>query len=72
MTGAMCVPDESTCREAAGECLRIANKTKNQDVRMQFVVLAGKFLDLATLGGGDVAFRALLDEYNGYQMQMQM
>jgi hypothetical protein len=62
--------DREAYRQAAAECLEIANSTTEQQTRTRLVVLASKFLDLARgTSGDDSSLRVLLDEFNDAQMR---
>jgi hypothetical protein len=63
------MPDRDTCRRAAAECMELAMSMRNENMRVQLIKLAGKFLDLSSRSGGADAFRALIDEFNDLQMR---
>lgn len=62
--------DRDAYRQAAAECLEIANSATEQQTRTRLVVLASKFLDLANgPNGDDSVLGVLLDEFNDAQMR---
>ena len=61
--------DQKTYRQAAAECLEIASTTTDPHARTRLVVLASKFLDLASKPGEYDPLRALIDEFNDSQMR---
>jgi hypothetical protein len=67
----MAIQDE--LREAAASCLDIAQTTTDQDARTRLLILAQKFVELASGAAGgassDQVLGRLLDEFNDGQMR---
>jgi hypothetical protein len=61
--------DQNSYRQAAAECLEIAGTTTDPEARIRLVVLASKFLDLASKPGEYDPLRVLIDEFNDGQMR---
>jgi hypothetical protein len=55
-------------REAAAQCLDIAQTTVDENARAPLLLLAQKFNELAKESGSDVVLARLLDEFNTAQM----
>jgi hypothetical protein len=61
--------DQNMYRQSAAECLEIASITTDREARARLVVLASKFLDLASKPGDYDPLRVLIDEFNDSQMR---
>jgi hypothetical protein len=56
------------CREAAAECLRLAQGASDPDARTALLAMAQKWLEFAGGEFGSRRFRELLDDFNARQM----
>jgi hypothetical protein len=59
---------EDRYRAAAAECLEAANRTTDQGARATLLLMAQKWLDLASEKSGARRFGGLLDDFNEQQM----
>jgi hypothetical protein len=55
-------------RRAAAECLEAASKTADQNARATLLLMAQKWLEMASEPFGRSRFNALLDDFNEQQM----
>ena len=62
---------EEELREAAASCLEVARNTADQDMRTRLVMLAQKFMELASGSPSNAVLASLLDEFNDAQMLKQ-
>jgi hypothetical protein len=64
------VPAEDNERylQAAAECLELARTTQDERTRVRLVLLAQKWLELATHPFGRTSIFTLLEAYNDWQM----
>jgi hypothetical protein len=61
------IPQEQI-RQAAADCLDIAQTTTDQNARTRLLTLAQKFMELAIGTPSDHVLTRLLDEFNDAQM----
>jgi len=63
------MPDQEPYRQAAAQCLELAMRITDLQVRQRMVVLAAKYLDLGSDPAQDSLLQRLIDEFNDYQMR---
>jgi hypothetical protein len=64
----MTVDSSEWCREAAAECLRLAQDTFDQQVRVSLLAMAQKWLEIAGDEFGSRRFKDIVDDFNDRQM----